>query len=406
MINLDYDIVVIGGGCSGISAAIAARRFGAKVLLIEREGCPGGMSTTGMLNIWCGTSESRFYKRICDRTTRVIKGRAIYSPEKLKLEYINELEDAGVELLLHSLMTDCSLDGDGNITNIILDGKSGKIQVSAKIFIDSTGDGDLAALCGVPFSIGRDDDGLSQPMSLEFMVGGVDDSRAVYANANKCPGIAEKMKEYLADGRISRPAGHIILIEGIEPSTAFVNMTNVTGVDGTNVFDLTKAELIARKQMSQIICFLRECVPGYENCFELASGNYVGVRESRRFKGLYSLTEQDISSCRLFDDYIVKDVGYCFGVHDPKGVGVTGRADGRGKYSIPYRCFVPIGVKNLLLNGRCISGTHLALSNYRVMPICFAMGDGVGSCAAVAIRDRLCVCELGAESIREVQELL
>ena len=405
--ELNYDICVLGAGPAGVAASIAARRMGARVLLVDKDGVPGGMSTVGMLNIWCGDAYSSVFERILQATTKQVpSGRRIYSPEELKLELINMLTDAGVELLLHSFVTEVNAE-NGIVRRVILHGKSGRIAVNADVFIDCTGDGDVAALSGVPYSKGRED-GLMQPMTVQFTVTGVDEERALYANV-QTPELRQKMQEYLADGRVSFPVGLIILIEAIEPHTAFVNMTNVINVDGTNVFDQTRAELEARRQIPQIVRFLRENVPGYENCRAIASAAYAGARETRRINGEYTLTAEDIRAGIRFEDWIVDGATYEFGIHNPNGKVETaaGRPDDTNKrYTIPYRCFTPKGMKNLMVAGRCISGDHYAHSSYRVMPICFAMGEGVGTCAAIAFRDRTPVTALTKDQLTEAQSLI
>lgn len=407
MKTLNYDICVLGAGPAGTAAAIAARRMGAKVLLVEREGVPGGMSTSGMLNIWCGDAYGSIFAHIVESTTKTIGRRRIYSPETLKILLINMIADSGADLLLHSFVTGAEVR-NGRIEKVLIHSKSGEMAVCANSFIDCTGDGDVAALAGVPFDKGRESDGLMQPMTLQFMVGGLDDSRALFAAADT-PELKAKLREYVADGRVSFPVGLLILIEALEPHTAFVNMTNVIHADGTDVFDQTRAELETRRQIPQIVQFLRENVPGYENCCVLSSAAYAGVRESRRFRGGYTLTAADIQCGRRFDDWIVDGAIYSFGIHNPDGT--TDRVKEHPKntnlrYTIPYRCFTPSGIENLLMAGRCISGDHYAHSSYRVMPICFAMGEGVGTCAAMAFRDGSNPAMLNPEQIREVQKLI
>lgn len=406
MKTLTYDICVLGAGPAGIAAAIAARRMGARVLLVERDGVPGGMSTAGMLNTWCGDAYSSVYSYICRRTTKRFGERLIYSPEELKVLLINMIEESGVDLLLHSFVTGVVCD-DGTVREVHIHTKSGEIAIEAKIFIDCTGDGDVAALSGVPFDKGRSD-GLMQPMTVQFTVCGVDESRALYANV-QTPELKAKMQEYLADGRVSFPVGLLILLEAIEPHTAFVNMTNVINVDGTDVFDQTRAEIAARKQIPQIVRFLRENVPGYEECYVIASAAYAGARETRRINGAYTITADDVQSGRQFEDWIVDGALYPFGIHNPNGKVERDKnapEDTKKRYSIPYGCFTPVGMKNLLVAGRCISGDHYALSSYRVMPICFAMGEGVGTCAAIALRDGVSPTAFDTERIKEAQELI
>ena len=165
---LNYDICVLGAGPAGIAAAIAARRMGARVLLVERDGVLGGMSTAGMLNTWCGDAYSSVYSYICEKTTKRFGERLIYSPEELKLLYINMIEENGIDLLLHTLVTGVVNEG-GTIRSVRVHCKSGEMLIEAKTFIDCTGDGDVATLSGVPFDKGRED-GLMQPMTVQFTV--------------------------------------------------------------------------------------------------------------------------------------------------------------------------------------------------------------------------------------------
>jgi hypothetical protein len=166
-------------------------------------------------------------------------------------------------------------------------------------------------------------------------------------------------------------------------------MTNVTSVDGTDMKSLTNAEILARRQIPGIVEFLRRVLPGYENCYVINTGTRIGIRESRRFKGDFLLREDHILSNTIFDDWVVSRADYGFAVHNITGSG----SDESGKilynhkgYTIPYGCFLPVGIENLYLNGRNISGTHLAHSNYRVMPICMAMGQAAGTAAALAVK--------------------
>lgn len=406
MKNLSYDICILGSGPAGIASALAARRLGAKVLIVERNGVLGGMSTAGMLNTWCGDAYSSVFEYICSRTTKNFGKRRIYSPEELKVLLIEMLTEAKVDILLHSLVTGVECD-NGILKEVHIHTKSGEIAISAGSFIDCTGDGDVAALSGVAFDKGRDD-GLMQPMTVEFTVCGVDSERAVFTGA-MTPERKAKMQEYLADGRVSFPVGLIILLEAIEPGVAFVNMTNVINVDGTNVFDQTRAELEARRQIPQIVRFLRENVPGYENCHAIASAAYAGARETRRIKGRYTLTANDIQEGTVFEDWIADGAKYCFGIHNPNGKlekDFVAPHDTKRRYSIPYGCITPEGMKNLLVAGRCISGDYFAHSSYRVMPICFAMGEGAGTCAAIAMRDGVNSAELSRTQIKEAQALI
>ena len=405
--DLHYDIVIIGGGPAGISASVSASRLGANVLLIEKDGVLGGMSGAGMLNVWCGNAYSKIFEKVIKNTTKLMpSGRRIFAPEKVKTEYINLIEKYGVNVLLHSFVSEVNVSG-GKIESVKIATKSGYITVFGKIFIDCTGDGDIATMAGIPFEMGRDD-GLMQPMTVEFMIGGVDDD-AIHKEARLDPILQAKMQECLSNGKVSRPVGAIILLEALEPNVAYCNMTNVINVDGTNVFDLTKAELEARKQIPQIINFLRENVKGYSKCVALSSSSYAGVRETRRLKGKYTITANDIQNGKKFDDYLVDGANFCFDVHNPNGKveDIESQPIETGNnYTIPYGCFVSENISNLAFAGRCISGDHYAHSNYRVMPICFAMGEGVGAMAYYSLKNSLNINNLSLEHIKQIQLLL
>lgn len=404
--QLQYDIVILGGGPAGVAAAVSARKFGAKVLLVERDGALGGMATNGLLNNYCGDADSRYFRHIKEQTEPLYlpaeNNRKQYSPEWLKLVLLDDIEKAGAELLLHATL--CGVQcGNGTISAVTVATKSGLIDVAGKTFIDCTGDGDLAALCGVPFDIGRDEDGLMQPLSTEFMLGGVDDEHAEFVST---PEIREKLARARKEGRMHDEVVAYIVLRGKDRGTAFVNMTNITHRDGSNVFDLTRAEIETRKQIPAIIRFLREEVRGFANCYLASTAAYVGVRESRRFRGLSQITGEDVRIGRVFEDRITNGVTYGFGVHDPtasKGNGGSRPPYEGLYYTIPYSATVPVGMNNLLLAGRCISGTHIALSSYRVIPICLAMGEGVGTCAAFALQKGLDACKLTLSDLAEVQ---
>ncbi len=184
-------------------------------------------------------------------------------------------------------------------------------------------------------------------------------------------------------------------------------MTNCTGIDGTLAEDLTRAELVCRSQMPAIVRYLREYVPGFERCFIISAGSMMGIRETRRFAGEQTLNEDDILTARQFDNWVVRGAYFNFDVHNLTGAGLdpTGvqhewkQPEG---YTIPYGCLIPKNTEGLLLSGRNISGTHLAHSNYRVMPICAGIGAAAGAAAALAVKHgtglrEINICELQAE---------
>lgn len=415
-IKAEVDVLVIGGGPAGFSAAINASRKGAKTMLIEQSGAVGGVATTGLMSHWTGKTKGGFYEEILDRSCDINKegdaenghSRRTINPEKLKFVMLSMLREAGVKLQLYTFACEAIVEA-GKVLGVIMESKTGREAVMAKIVIDASGDGDIAAKAGVPFIKGRESDGKMQPMTIMFKVAGVDTNRAVFPGGfeDTYP-LPKGDLQTLGRQNIPHPAGHVLLYRTTLPGVVTCNMTNCIGVDGTKAEDLTEAEYICRSQIDPIVKFLREYVPGFEQCFVISSASIIGVRETRHFEGEYTLTEQDILSARVFEDWAVTKAHFNFDVHNISGAGLdeTGcqkhfkQPEG---YTIPYRCFVPKKVDNLLLAGRNISGTHMAHSNYRVMPICANMGQSVGIAAALCASKGITPREL---NIKELQSEL
>ncbi|MBD3350704.1 MAG: FAD-dependent oxidoreductase [Candidatus Lokiarchaeota archaeon] len=408
-IKQDVDVVVIGAGPSGTAAAINAAREGAETLLIEQFGSVGGIATTGLMSHWAGSVQGGFFEELIDRSIdcfkedgKVIGGVMTINTEKLKSVYIKMLMDAGVYVQLYTMATDVIIEGEDKrkINAIVTESKSGRAALVGNIFIDATGDGDIAAKAGVPYEKGRDKDGKMQPMTLMFKVGGVDMKKAVLPGSfeSNLDVPAGKIQD-LGKKHLPQPAGHVLLYPSSLPGIVTVNMTNSIGVDGTKSEDLTKAHMECQLQIAPIVNFLRKYVPGFTDCYTTTSGSMVGVRESRRFKGLYTLTGKDILNARAFDDWAVPRAHFNFDIHNIEGSGldkngVQKKFKQHKPYSIPYRCFIPENIDNLYLTGRNISGTHVAQSNYRVMPICTQMGEAVGISAALCIRNQVSPTDL------------
>jgi len=401
------DVLVLGGGPAGFAAAVCAAREGAKTLLLERYGAPGGMATTGLMSHWTGGTRGGIYEEILDRSGDAEGHRQTIHPARLATALLGMLEESGARLRLHTWAVEPVMEGN-RIAGVIAESKSGREAFLAGITVDATGDGDIAAKAGVPYRKGRDADGKMQPMTLMFKVGGVDTARAVFPGGFEddfqVPGgsLQELGRKYLP-----HPAGHVLLYRSSLPGVVTCNMTNSVSVDGTSAADLTRAEIECRKQLDPIVAFLRAHVPGFENCYLLDAADYVGVRETRRFEGEYTLTEQDILEARVFDDWAVTKAHFNFDIHNLTGAGLdeTGMQKHfpqRTGYTIPYRCFVPKKVEHLLLAGRNISGTHAAHSNYRVMPICANMGQAVGCAAALCARKGVTPRNLDVAELQKV----
>lgn len=411
--ELKTDVLVVGSGPAGFSAAYTAAKNGADVILVEQCGDIGGISTTGLMSHWTGDCDSPVYHEILKRSAELNEGEfkgnitTIIDPEKLKTLYLEMLEEANVKVMLYTFACDAITDGD-EIKGVSVVNKSGFTDIFAKVVIDATGDGDIAFKSGAEYFKGRETDGKMQPVTIMFKVAGVDYDKAVF------PGSFETLVETpkgelqaLAKEILPYPAGHVLLYKTTLPGVVTCNMTNCIEIDGTDTDDLTKATIVCRKQMSKIVEFLREYVPGYEKCFAISSASLMGVRETRHFKGEYTLTEEDILEARVFDDYVVKDARFNFDVHNMSGSGLdeTGVQDKftqKKGYTIPLRCLIPLRIDNLLLCGRNISGTHMAHSNFRVMPICAGIGEAAGVVASIAVKENKCVRNVPAEEVQKI----
>lgn len=408
----EYDVIVAGSGPAGTAAAVMAGRMGAKVLIIEWNNAIGGISTSGMMSHWTGSVTSPMYTEILQRSADMNEGeqkgkiQQFINPENLKTVYLDMLKDANVDVLLYTFVCGVVMEGD-QLTGVITESKSGRRVFRSKVVVDGTGDGDVAAFAGVEYYKGRESDGKMQPATLMFKVAGVDMSRAVLLGSFESTYQTEKGElQALAKEHIPYPAGHLLAYKSTLPGIVTCNMTNCTDIDGTKAEDLTRAEIVCRSQMPAIVKYLREFVPGFENCYIISAGSMMGVRETRHFKGVYTLNENDILTAKVFDDWVVRGAHFNFDVHNMTGSGLD--ATGVQKhwtqpkgYTIPYGCLVPEKINGLLLSGRNISGTHIAHSNYRVMPICVGIGAAAGVAAATAIKKGVQVRDIKGEELQD-----
>jgi hypothetical protein len=316
-----------------------------------------------------------------------------FDPEAFKLAALDLLDQAGVQLLFHALAS--GVTRDGALRGVVFETKSGPIAVRARVVIDCTGDGDVAVWAGADYEIGRDRDGLVQPMTLMFRM--VEFERAAFEGyVREHPdqwrgvhGLWDLVRQAAAAGELDLPREDVLFFGTPHPREVSVNSTRVTRVLATDVFDWTRAEIESRRQMRQIAAFLCRYVPGFERAYVAQSGVHTGVRESRRIVGDYRLTADDVLAARKFEDVVARGA-YPVDIHNPKGSGTVLRRLPEGEaYDIPLRCLLPRGVDDLLVAGRCLSGSHEAHSSYRVMPIVMATGQAAGVAAALAARQRV-----------------
>jgi hypothetical protein len=401
------DVIVIGGGPAGFSAAICAARQGAKTILIEQAGMVGGVATSGLMSHWTGSTRGGFYEEILDRTNDNPNMRMTINPEKLRTIMLEMLDEAGVELHLYTFASTPIMDGN-RITGVITESKTGRQAFIGKVIIDASGDGDIAAKANVPFTKGRPIDNKMQPMTLMFKVAGVNTTQFSFPGGfEDSTNVPVGNLQQIARQEIPHPAGHVLLYNSTLPGVVTINMTNCINVDGTLAEDLTKADLTCRRQMEYIVAFLRKNAPGFENCYVISSASQIGVRETRHFHGEYTLNEDDINEAKLFDDWVVTKAHFNFDIHNIDGAGLD--KDGaqhhfrqKNGYSIPYRCLLPLQVEGLLLAGRNISGTHKAHSNFRVMPICANIGQAAGIAAAICVKNDIYPRQLDVKELQAV----
>lgn len=423
-----YDICVLGAGPAGLSAAYTAGKLGKKVILIEQSNSLGGVSTSGLMSHWTGNTKGGLYNKIIKESfdydrfinkncildenlfdlnkNTVDNINVIINPETLKLYYIRLMKDANVDLKLYTFAYDVKVE-DSIIESVSVLSKSGIEDIKAKIFIDGTGDGDIAYKAGVPFSKGRENDNKMQPVTIMFKMGGIDMTKVKYCGSfEDTYQVPSGDLQTLAREKLKAPAGHVLIYPTTLPNVVTLNMTNCIGIDGTDSNDLTKAEIKCREQMEEITKFLRDYVTGFEKSYVISSASYIGIRETRHFKGLDKITETDIIDANQKEDWIVRDAYFNFDIHNIDGAGldkngVQKHFEQKKGYGISYGCFITEEIENLFLSGRMISGTHKAHSNYRVMPICVNMGQGVGIAAALAIDENKKIKDLDVKKIQQ-----
>lgn len=391
-----FEITVVGGGFSGVCAAIAAARQGAKVLLIEKTNALGGAACVNLVNPFMPYSthvdgKVKFLSRgIFEEITRELCGfdpegektAKTFDEELLKRILNKKCVDAGVELLFGAYLSSCKRDGN-KITSLTVSTVAGAIEIKSNYFIDATGDGVLFALAGCPYRVGRTSDGLCQPMTLCFRAAGIDKEAFMKGRGE----LNRLYKEFRAAGKISNPREDILFFDTVHDGVIHFNTTRVVKLDPTDPFDVTKAELAAREQVYEVIDFMREHSPACKNIKLLSTAIGIGVRESRMVDGEHILTENELKDCTRFEDSIALG-NYDIDIHNPAGSGTSHYYFKAGEYyTIPYRSLIPKGMENLLVAGRCVSATHEAQASIRIMPIVACLGEAAGVASFVAMRD-------------------
>jgi len=391
--------VVLGGGPAGLAAATAAARSGSSTLLVERYGFLGGMGTAAGVTNFCGLHANVHGEvrqvvhgaadELLERIDRLgglsaphslfkgkIKAQA-YDNAAYKIAADEMVIGSGAKLLFHALAA-------GFLEKALLvETKSGRGAIRARVFIDCSGDGDLAAWAGAPYEKGDGRGSMLYPSTM-FRVNGVDAKRAGDAWERFGELMARSGRKFPRKSPIIRPQKH-----DMEWRVNVTQLSNPDGsaVDGTSAEQLTRGEIQGRRQVAEFFDFLRSEAPGFENAYLLDIAPQVGIRETRRVTGEYQLTEADVLGCASFEDTIGVN-GWPIEDHVPGDVvfrwpDIPGS---RGFNHLPYRMLLPLRVDNLLVAGRCASMTHAGQSAARVSGACFAMGQAAGTAAALALK--------------------
>lgn len=414
----DVDVLVCGGGPAGTAAALAAARNGASTLLIENTLCLGGMATSGMVNrlgpfhdqkeIILGGIPWEILRLLISRglaqepTICSPKNWSdywlVFDPEGMKLVLDELALAAGVQLLFATQVVAPVMDGP-RIGGVIVESKSGRQAVRGKVVVDATGDGDVAARAGVPFTLGRAGDRLTQPFTIFFKCLNMDWPKAfAFVDRNYDALVKQANAEEGNDFVLAGTDNYLHAEE------TYFNCLHEHRQDGTDVRDISRAAVRLRQKMWKNLAFLRRHVPGCERVSLSASAAAMGVRESRRIAGVYELQLDDVLQGRQFEDQVFRYA--CFvDIHEPLPGEISPPAGRRlepgTSYGVPFRCLIPQGIENLLVAGRCFSASHAALASARMMPACMAMGEAVGTAAALSVQGGITPRAINVQRLRD-----
>ena len=411
----EADVAVVGGGSAGCAAAVVSARHGARTILIESGGFFGGTAVAvldTMYGFFPAGSDQRIVggvgwevaSAMLESKQAMLRGNTYgagtgvtYEPEVLKVEWDRRILDSGVRPLLHSRMASVIMEGS-TVLGIVVLTRRGPFQVLAKRVVDSSGDANVAwaAGCSLEMPSARR---RVQPLTTTFRLGGV-------GEPVKTPELHRLMREAAESGEYELPrlegSAHPTMLPGVYHT----NVTRVSGVDATNPWAATFAEIEGRKQAAEYTRFFKDRVPGFEGSYLLNTSVWAGTRETRRLVGEYVLTKDDVLEARQFDDAIAL-CGAPIEDHDGGAstiwryvaAGDDGEPTGRA-YGIPYRTLVPKDVEGLLVAGRCLSATHDAHASARSIAQCLSYGHAAGAAAALSVSTGLGLREIDTDTLR------
>jgi len=435
----EYDVVVCGGGPSGCTSALAAKREGLKTLLVEGMGQLGGMAVTGLVSHWLGgrTQEGEWvvgglFKSLAEEATG--KGYAVLpklkegeryhpyawfnwfihgvpiDPFKIDLFLDNKMEDAGVDVFLHTQVVDVIVKNK-LITHIILYNRSGIFAVKTKVIVDATGNADIAAFSGCQTVKGRKEDGKMTVSSLIFHVYGVEQKELTEAiKKNRDPKFRDLIYHLKEIGEWDFPGDIFICSKLVEEKEFYVNTNRLIGVDGTDGFSISEGMKKGRKDVHRLMNVLKKYFPGFQNAKIKTIAPQLGIRETRRIIGEYKMTVEDLSNDRVFDDCIGFSM-YGWDLPDPAKPAVQPFADDEKsgyKYKIkkglstpiPYRIMIPQPIQSLICPGRAVSVERQVLGPVRVMAPCMAMGEAAGVAAGQVVNNGIPFSKIDIKKLR------
>jgi len=423
--RLKTDVLVVGGGPAGLAAAVTAARQGVKVLLLERYGFCGGAAVAGLSGSICGMYTATeqptdqphrlsfgflddFIKVMDDRnglTKPVRYGKThtlVHEPLAWRETGDNLLEQAGVQVLYHTVVTDVLADGD-RIAGVIAYTKQGKLRIEANLTVDASGDGDVCAMAGLATTMG--DDGNVQNPTMIFRMTNVNVDAILGAYGEDSimgEGIMKLIQQLNDSGAYKLPRSKIFLFPTPRANEILCNVTRIVGRDGRELnpiqaIDLTEAEFEGRKQVREYERFIKKYIAGCSKGYVNDTGVQVGVRQTRQIVGMKQLTNEDVVQGRKFADGIARSA-WPIELHSGDKPKLVWLFD--DYYEVPYSCFVPQKGEAILVAGRCLSAQHEAMASARVTAQCFAYGHAIGHAAALAVKENMAPRDIKGEEIR------